>query len=77
MMVALAMNSGLVATTTSRSVSRLARDARRVIEGTVGAMDAVEVLRLIDSMQSDLESTPAAPIRVWLENLRRQVEKSR
>ena len=75
-MVAFATNGGAVATTTSRSVSRLARDARRVIEGSLGQMDAVEVLRLIDSMRSDNESTPTAPICLWLDNLRRQVERA-
>ena len=75
-MVAYGASGGAVAVTTSRSVSRLARDARRVIEGSVSDMDAVEVLRLIDAMRTDHESTPNAPICLWLENLRRKVERS-
>ncbi len=75
-MVAFGASGGAVAVTTSRSVSRLARDARRVIDGLVSDMDAVEVLRLIDAMRNDHESTPDAPICLWLENLRRKVERS-
>jgi hypothetical protein len=75
-MVAFATSGGAVATTTSRSVSRLARDARKVIEGSVDKMDAVELLLRIDAMRSDLASTPAAPICLWLKNLRDDVEQA-
>ena len=75
-MVAYATSSGTVVRTTSTSVSRLAREARRVIEGLVSDMDGVEVLRLIDDMRADHASTPNAPICLWLDNLRRNVEQS-
>ena len=75
-MVAFGASGGAVAVTTSRSMSRLARDARQVIEGVVSDMDAIEVLHLIDDMRADHESTPNAPICLWLDNLREKVERS-
>jgi hypothetical protein len=75
-MVAIATSGVATAMPTSRSVSRLARDARRMIDGAVGSMDAVELLLRIDAMRDDLQSTPDAPLCTWLENLRLKVERS-
>lgn len=66
---------GTVATmTTSGSVSRLARDARKVLGGPVDAMEAHEVLTQIDTLMNEWRDVPDAPIHLWLNNLRRKIE---
>ena len=60
--------------TTSRSVTRLARDARSAIEGRAGREEREAIIRRIDGLRSEWDAVPTAPIRLWLNNLRRQVE---
>lgn len=65
---------GLAGTTTSETVSGLARDARKAITGEATGWEVEEVLRRIDRMAAEWRSVPHAPIHGWLKTLRRQVE---
>ena len=62
--------------TTSRSVTRLARDARAAIEGRAGREEREDLIRRIDGLWAEWDAVPTAPIRLWLHNLRRQVERA-
>ena len=66
-------SSGAVATTTtSTAVSRLAKDARRVLGGRGDAVEALEVLDRIDALMAEWREVPNAPIYIWLKNLRQK-----
>lgn len=60
--------------TASRSVARLAREARRLLNGPADRRAVEGVLRQIDEMAEVHRFNPGAPIVSWLDNLRRQVE---
>lgn len=59
---------------TSRAVTTLALDARRVLSGPANGVTAEEILRRIDGLKDELGEAPAAPLQAWLTNLRRKVE---
>lgn len=67
---------GVATSTTSGTVSTLARDARRAIVGKVSKMEAEELLRRIDELTAQWRSVPNAPLYTWLKNLRREVESA-
>jgi hypothetical protein len=69
-------NGTVAMTTTSGTVSKLARDARKVLGGRVDRMEAIEVLRRIDALAAEWRSVPTAPIHAWLRSLRTQVERA-
>ena len=68
-------SSTVATTTTSRSVSKLARDARRALGGGVDETEALEVLSRIDSLMAEWQSVPDAPIYLWLKNLRKKFNR--
>ncbi len=65
-----------LAATTSHSVSSLARDARAVLDGAGGRDATADLIRRIDGLRADWAAVPNAPIHVWLNNLRRRVERA-
>ncbi|MDB5352162.1 MAG: hypothetical protein JWN86_3409 [Planctomycetota bacterium] len=66
---------GMDLATTSRSVTSLAHDARRVLTGPVNESETEELILRIERLQEEWREIPSAPIHAWLENLRRQVER--
>jgi len=61
--------------TTSRSVTTLAQDARRILAGMGGEGEAMELLHRIEGLEEEWREAPSAPIHAWLNSLRRQVER--
>ena len=62
--------------TTSHSVTSLARDARIVLDGAATRDATADLIRRIDGLRTDWASVPSAPIHLWLNNLRRRVERA-
>lgn len=61
--------------TISGAVSKLAREARMVLGGRADEMEAVELLRRIDALETALQAQPNSPLSRWLRDLRRLVER--
>jgi len=63
--------------TASRTVTKLAREARTFMEGPIDPKVAAELLSSIDQMAEEWKFAPEAPIHLWLNNLRRAVQRRR
>ncbi len=69
-------NWGAGVATTSESVTSLAYDARRLINGLAGENETEELIRRIDGLQEEWREIPSAPIHAWLASLRKQVMRA-